>query len=453
MRLVLTTISCICIIFCLNAQIDTTFKIADYARPDLERRTMNIFSFFALNNSFARMGDSVTFNNIGGRLSGNFNHTKFVNSARTQRTESFSLSSSNSFNTEDRYTKDITKRIHSYSGINYRGQIKQFDNQQNFWERRVILDIDHSFSAYNDIDSTDRIIRHSISPKITSAFYRGKGRIEFINDAWHAITILEMLEDQGLLKKAVDSTAIQNFAERISEIKNFRNTDIRLENIAEFEALCAHLVDNQLVDPEDYRFFAILRDAWVYESFTARHSGSEFKYGLIPNINLIPEYSRQLIDFSRLEASLHASIIYNKYHPINNDWQHDQSYQLNIGTIINRNLTELERASETINKDLLNGNFRARYSWRYLPSQRTNYAIGLTMRYDYNRAIGESINKNEESGILDCAISGNFNYYFSPKLFLDIDGGISLYSKHFNEDTNMFGNNNYLEARMNYLFR
>ncbi|MEM9847313.1 MAG: hypothetical protein AAF847_05455 [Bacteroidota bacterium] len=468
------------------AQIDS-FDIADYARPDLVRTVMVLQPDFGLGTSYYQLDDNPVRNDIESVISGSFFRSKFVNTLEEQSLTSISGNFNSSFNSDigARAIRSSSPRILPYLYINsfvqepatirfgeaienqfqnslwirYERSKKRFkpDSKQRFFETRPFMSADYRIGNQMLVDSSRRANVHSARLFSDIELYWGKGRIELVNDAWHAIRIIEQLADYGLLKESMENIDFQDFAERISEIKNFRNTDFRLEGIAEYEALCQYLIEKKIFDPSNYSTFAVLRDAWIYESFVSRLSGREFKYGFIPSMELNRNVSEKFNDFRSLDLGLQASVAYNSYRPIRNDWQFDRTYALNFGFVKGQNLTG-RMFNDYLDRLSLRASIFTSHRLSYLPNQRHNYAIDLSASYFYDREIDEErrLSNNDaislERGFLNTSLSATYNYYISPRLFLQLRANFNFTSQHFRKTNNYLRNSNGLIGQVSYVF-
>ncbi len=431
------------------AQIES-YPLADYFRPDLERRTANYtgnFRFINQNNKEINTGaESRTDIN----LSGNLFFTNFKNTLRNQ------ISSSTRYVLSYNYVVDIdnNKRSRSLLGANI---TRSFNNKIFKNETKHFFEFNYNFflSPYTSISknsssSSDQYLL-STQLAIEIPLYWGKGRIELVNDAWQAANVLKFLRDESLLQKTnVSHEEITNFADRVSEIQQFRNTDFRLESIAEYEALVQYLIENNLIDPNEYKTFAIILDAWRFENFETRRSGKEFKYGIIPQFTGTRQvfYEEHLFSSSRLinyldNPRLLGSVAYNSYRPVNMNWQRDFTNQLNIGVgFPNRFFTESDRNLTFVGQVNVSQNFR------YLPNQRTNYGISISGSYQYQSALSNTLFQDKLHSI-SANINGEYNYYFSPRLACSVNANISFGSS----DTpfyDIYNNQNGIFASISY---
>jgi len=151
---------------------------------------------------------------------------------------------------------------------------------------------------------------------------------------------------------------INHFAAEISRIKNFRNSDGRLEDIMEYKALFKYIVDNEIIDTKQEESFAILKDAYEFKDFTLRRSGNSFEIGL----NLIGQFEKVNLDQSRYQGYFLGIVAeYESRKVLNNIFQLDQVYTFTTGS------WNLNRWNETTFDDFLYTKFNADWTIGYYP--------------------------------------------------------------------------------------
>jgi hypothetical protein len=200
-----------------------------------------------------------------------------------------------------------------------------------------------------------------------------------------------------------------------------------LEEIAVIEALCSYFFENELVTKDNALFYAVLLDAWNYESFVQRFSGKEIKFGVTPSLNIFNNSnlirtlgSDQKDRFDAFSPTLALEVQYNRYRPISKEWQFNNTNRFATGvkSFYTENLSN-PRYDEFFQ-------FGTTWEWQYLPSQRTNYSIGVE-QIIYDNDLSRS--NTDETRLLHSNTSFYFDwyYYVSPKFSWSINGGLMLH--------------------------
>jgi len=433
-----------CAISFAQAQL-STYDISTYVRPDLERRTFSIRPDFVISNQYLKEENQDTINTVSPLLNNSLSLgitpslyiTYFKNTEKVQKNFRNRLDIDIGYN-KNSLEDDVSVSVSDFDlELEYSSNYsrKEFMKNQWFWELGY-----EAYGRYSYLSSKDKYAEQTKQDRASIRFnptlYYGKGRIEVVSDAWHAQTILEILAENEILKIDPTTEQITHFANRISTIKNFRNTDLRLENIAEYESLVEYFITNDWVDADNYRFFALLNDAWQYESFIIRHSGTEFKGGLgmqaqsgvsplftdtpiSSTFNIKPYLFLQMPIFS-----LH----YNSYKPLSekiqfNHW-HSIAYQLATINIGIDDLTDIDGFLNTISSVRLSSIWQI----QYLPNLRTNYTASAQL---YSSFI-----KNSDSAFSDIDYSYTtfrldfrYRYYVSPQFSYSISASSDFYNR------------------------
>lgn len=442
-RILFSILMCLIFQVCLSGQsLVDSFDIATYARPDLERLTKQIQPRFNGDFNFRGNNTTITSQELGGNLSVLGRSTKFINSQEYQIQQMTSYNLGININRNNIENEAKTFSISPNYRTDY--QKKFFKPDQRFLEIGVDAAIENNYSDVHGngqgFSSLTSIVQFSLP------IYRGKGRIEIINDAWLAVQILNILEEQQLIKRNISSAEVEDFANTIADIKNLRNTDFRLERIAEYERLVGFLVENEMVKEDDYRFFAYLLDAYQFESFTLRRSGKEQKFGFIPGINLENIFSNQdaLNRFINI-SSLALEYRINSYQPKNLVWQFNKThaFQIDYRTVkfVRGEDFGIPQNSLTSFQQIFTANWASSWEVQYLPSQRTNYSLIYQIDYGLFASFNDD-NNSPLSGLLRSSLNFTTNFYVSPQFRWTIDTGFSLsVSNRLLDDFNFFSNN------------
>ncbi len=443
---ILARVSCslpiLLIPYFLSAQ-TAPFDIADYARPDLERRTLSLSTTTGFQNDLSKLDSTAKLIESQYFLNGAIHNTKFQNSEKYQKYSGhqaridfdFGKNDANYAPELDPYTYplqpwELGQAFDFTVDYNHYFRHKQFGKQQRFFEVDYEVDFYGNYNHRRDTLGTIFFKERATNLTLALAPYIGKGRIEYINDAWHAKTILEMLAEKGLLQTEVSTEQMQAFAETISSVKNIRNTDHRLEQISEYEQLCNFLVIQKLIDPEAYGFYAVLADAWRYESFTTRNSGKELKFGINPRINFMDYKILDEDTAPMLNAAFPAVFAYNIYKPISDDWQFNTTNRLEFGPELDTDYDALTDANKYVYT--FRGLLASSWHIGYLPSQRTNCGLSLDLTYYYNRQLTSEysyypLEIDRYLGDFNIIWSGYFQYYVSPRFTFTINTRLDFF--------------------------
>ena len=437
-----------------------SFDIANYARPDLERRTLNLYTITGFQNDSNKLDSTFSLAENLYYLNGRIYNSKFQNSEKYQKSSAHQARIDFDINKKNNnYAPDfgpantiIASRLNLGLDYNHYFRHKQFGKQERFFEIDYEVDFYGDYNHHRDTSGVLSLKERSANLTLEFASYIGKGRIEYVNDAWHAKTILEMLAEKGFLKTVASTEQMQAFAEEISTIKNIRNTDPRLEQISEYKQLCNFLVTEKLIDPEAYGFYAVLADAWRYESFTVRNSGREFKFGINPRLNFGDDKYLNDDPAPVLNVAFPVALEYNSYKPISDDWQFNNTNRLEFGP-------EIDVHYALTDEDKYAYEFRGRLAseWEigYLPNQRTNYGLSLNLEYRHNQKSATQrllnpLNIDRYFGKFNVMLTGYFKYYVSPRFTFTINTHLDFFYGHLESDN--WSSRNELQFITSYRF-
>jgi len=244
-----------------------------------------------------------------------------------------------------------------------------------------------------------------------------------VQDAWLAIYILDELNKEGRLTRTPTTEEIIEFSQLISQLKNERFFDARLQKIKEIESVDSFLQSRNLIKNADARYFAVVNDNWDHAANRARYSGERMSFHLEPGYVYTSDFfedqheSYQLVNEHKItEYSFQGVLKYMNEKPINRFWQSSFSFQFAGGYL------------KAINEDIENGTkvelkapqltSSVNYAVGFYPNSRTDLVVSLG--FNYFNSFGEEDINSVKSDIAHFSISPvfstNLNYYLSPQL-------------------------------------
>lgn len=415
------------IILCnqLQAQI-SEYKLSDYKLPDFKRHMLD-FNFGL--SSFHRIMDIELINdrelNYGGGFNSQYSFLK--NSRKYQGRFTFyeNLGLSSSRFKRDTVYKSTNKNFRS---SNYLVINNQFFNQSEYF---IQADLSSGFEYYRTNRVTEMYENNNWQnktnekPRTTYFDFNGtlgvgKGRIEPVQDARHALYILDALKKAGRLKREPSKEEITEIASKISILKNERVLDARLKKIEELNTIDSLLNQMGLIETPDMIYFSHLNDMWDYGGNQYRSSGISISVNYKPTF----EYEKRYFYYDSIENKTEKEAVYHNYgltmqwsKPIRQKFQSDMSFSgYGFYRKYNNEDTDLSLKG-------LQGSFK--YQFIYYPDTRTSMFMGLIVS-------GEKLWDNEDAefieynGLFDWGDRIHFNpyflldYYISPNLRLSI---------------------------------
>lgn len=377
MKQLLTAIIFICAIN-LQAQIDT-YDISKYIYPDVKRQTLSLSPDLYMNS--VNNGIGANYSTLAFDLGSSFNsinyNRSFQSELRIDGNLGLDFASKGAPSSRNEGISIDIFANHSH---------RKFYKPKRFFELESRLAFDSSKRIFSGRQS---LIDLRLSPKI------GAGRIEIVTDAWTAKTLFQFLRKNNLLLKEPSLEEINNLAIEITQIRNLRVIDFRLEDIAELERLIEYFIDNDFVDPENYSFYPILLDAYRFERIAGRRQGQTIKGGL--SLSAFDFLEELVSSFNPLQFN--AIVEFEKANAISSTWQFDQLYSIEPGILLERNWFDASIESYkfiALEASLTLGNYLSRRTY-----------LSATFRSKYRNVI-------DSNNFLQLSIGGNYNYYFSP---------------------------------------
>lgn len=365
----------------LNAQVDA-YDISTYITPDFSYQALEVTPSLSFNKDLG--GDKIT--TIFGDIS------YFQRSLSRKRISETIINS----NFVYRKTSNENERIEEPTS-NWSSRIRIRNNNQFYYKKKRFFSLNSSgFLSQGGGSTSDHFGYTSLS--VSPGW--GLGRAEIVTDAWHAKSIIQALQNKGLIKAEISKVQLEEFAQVITRIKNSRVIDFRFEDIYELEQLAAYLGDREYLDTDNFTFFATLNDAWLFEGFRSRKSGSTWQIGPVLNLET------SLFDGNGQNNILSHYGIETRY----NKYVAKGDFQIDYG------------AGVTIGKMNTTNNFwsvDANLDVAYLLSSRINLNAGIRASHrSYSDGFGDFTRGSFNFGM---------NYFVTPRLTLSGTGNVFLF--------------------------
>lgn len=440
-----------------------SFDLAKYVRPILKRQSLdmatelNTTQFDLPFNPPAMSSSSRT---LGGNLWLSYQHLH--NDLQYQGNSAISLHiqpiySSQKFGIEYEGNQQAMRQSLNLSSVH-----RWYNRKQYFWglegsltqnyqrastqqERMTSLEKEQNTKLHTDSDLT-----------LDLPIVVGKGRLEPIQDARHGLFILHALEKQKLLAREINEQDILELAAHISQWKNRRYFDIRLQRIWELEQLNAYLIEQGIIEELSPTLFAIVQDMWSFGYQIVRWAGNRASIGIDPNIrwtqqtrnnravtvDSVTSMSEQLESHQLFQ--LHPSLFfaYVSEKPLSESWQRSFHVELEIGP--SQEQFDRERAqngsmSESKGsywRDIPITNASLRYGMGYYPNTRTYLEAELRSTWRQTPFLSTPLSGNWGQPTvvhnLENALNVNTYYYISPRTRLTLSYGARVST--FRED-------------------
>lgn len=441
-----TTFVVLCVIlflgvFSVSAQEYKNFDINGYYTPDIVRNALDFN--FNLNDNYSQnrnQTDSVNQNNFRWNLNPAF--SRYVNNRKNifsisagGKTEGYLQKSSISVKSKSVENNAFVNLSYShffaknyYVMLGFRGN---YDGSDEYYENTS----SHSSGKRNDLN-------------FNSGIAIGKGRIENVTDARHAVYILESLSQSGSLNRMLTNDEVFRFAQTISKVKNKRFLDARLHKIDEITTVDSFFVTRSLLTAQNARYFTTLYDMWEFGGLYQRYSGQSFELGITPSWRFVKrnsEYNNQLqINTDEtIGREVYLKYRYEKSAGLN--WQHSLSAMLGLN--LNRLTVETKNGdgAQSIQRITPLGSvFDAAYTLYYYPSTRTRFSL-TARQYNTDKIFETQVQlPNQEKYTVQFTnytyLNLNADYYVSQQLRLSGGVGFSYNQVVGNNNTAKYSN-------------
>jgi len=488
MKKLKTVLALIIISLSLNgfAQL-SSFDLAKYKLPDLKRRTLNTYFnlngsnyYYKLNNSPYNNYDKLATNSFKTDFIINYNY--YLNSEKYQRNATLALYFLSSFINQKQDDELEYKDNNLSPSLFYLYTNRKYFNPKTFFETDLILDYQYknnliySLSHYtNHTEKTGDIHEHTITAAIPLKI--GIGRIEPVQDARHAVYILQELTKTGSITEDISDEDILEFASLISEIKNRRYFDSRLQKIAEITSVDSFLVSKGYIKEQDAKYFTTLNDYWTYGDQQIRQSGTRISFALTPGY-YFNKFNNKAEDFSYQEGKYDISAFtidggFELKHekPISQVWQNTIDINLYGGFLNGKKNDKLN--SIEYNYKVPSAQLGFFQTIGFYPNTRTD--AGFRYSIQYAQVFDKTDTQNKITGLDGKAAKATtelwINYYISPKFrlffnlsfyyiwqdsddefYINFDNNNSMYHNQILNSVNYDINSNPYYYRTNELF-
>lgn len=431
-----------------KAQTSSEYDLSDYALPDLELQTLDFnFGLGGDGNGLQYNPDFETENSDLSRqshgLSLQSDYSLYRNNRKQQLNLEASFSLGGGFNKRSENDKLISKESSLGPSFDFSVNSRFYLNDKFFYGAepqvrtsfRLQKEKRRNYDGDLQEDKSNRTYADILLPLKV-----GVGRIESVTDARQAIFILEALKDNGHLKRTATKEEITAFAELISETRNLRFFDNRIQQMKELEALDGFLKNKGFVENNDISYFTTLMDYWNYGRPVFMGAGNRFSLVLAPGYRIYNSVSDEpgtLVDDKSRSTykSLQAGVKYFHTKPYGLHWHHSLSFRAFAGWLKYESGHPDDPVSTKREESHPNLQFRHGNNLNYYMNTRTTVKLGYDISYTH--FINDSQPENEVFSTSGDVVSGNINlnayYYISPKLRLSFDSNLDYFWQDFPE--------------------
>ena len=425
-----------------KAQTSGEYDLSEYALPDLELQTLD-FKFGLGGNGSGQqynpdyeIGNNDYYHQSHG-LSLQSDYSLYRNNRKQQLNLEAGFSLGGGVNKRSENDKLLFKERHFGPSLSLRLNSRFYLNDKLFYgadpELRTNYNIHKEKSRNDDGDLLEDNINRSYVD-ILLPLKVGVGRIENVTDARQAIFILEALKDNGHLSRTASKDEITAFAGLISETRNLRFFDNRIQKMKELEALDSYLKENGFAEGNHISYFTTLMDYWNYGRPVPMGAGNRFSLVVAPGYRIYNSVSDEpgtlVDDKSRTTyKSLQAGMKFGHTKPYGLHWHHFFSFEAFAGWLKYDSGHPDDPGSPIREQSHPNLQIHHVHSLNYYMNTRTTVRLGYDISYTH--FIDDSQPENDVLSTSGDVVSGNISldayYYISPKLRLSFDSRLRYF--------------------------
>lgn len=401
-----------------------SINLNSYKLTDYKYKTLSTGLNANSDNEYLNDNVKSSTNGFNSSCSGQYTSTKY--SRRYIGYQSLGLSISRGTSRNEYDTVSWSKSANTNVNFSYNTNNSFYTTDDFFFEvdfRSIILPANYySKGEFLLNDSKTNQNNFSINNQLTLQV--GKGRIEDVSDARTAIYILDDLQKQGRLSRTLSQQEVFEFADFITQTINKRVIDSRIKRIKEYVAIDSFLVAKGLTTKTDGLYFGLINDNWNYARTQYWQTGSKFYLGVSPFLGYYNRFYKRtengIVAKNRTELTQYGTSLKAGY-----QLQRIKGLKWKESFVFEGSLSiyKFDTVGFISNyKDYKTINVYTRYMISYVPNTRTEI-IGQVLVSAYKR-INE---KDSDQLYVYPSIKSECYYYFSEKLRLKADAGITYY--------------------------
>ena len=434
------------IIFAINGYCQLeNYSLSGYKPPEYKFHSLNVQFDINGNSSFRNVstetidGDDLSVNSFGNII--DVDYQFYYNSDKYQTSFYASFATDyhyNKSNNGDKYSKGFRFD----RDLDISGTHRNYFTSNKFYGVSYLLSssLDNSRARDNQttnigsevVGKDDESLSFRIKAELPISF--GLGRIDDVRYAKQALFMLKEMQKQGYVKADLSDEEITKMADKIALLRNKRFFDSRLNQIYQIEQLDSFLKGNDLASTNKASYFATLYDQWQYGPNSTINNGKRLTFSLVPGLYYQSVRAESFgVKETKLELPLEywlkGKVDYINSKPINLYWHREYGVTGSVG------LYSRTKTDYFDDKYLIAGtSANCYYNVSYTPNTRTYFSAGPSVSYlqQFDFTENEKSLNNNKGYQIRSSLSGNANYYLSPKLI--ISGNMTVNYNYTKED-------------------
>lgn len=401
---------CLLSIQSVTAQdVGVDYQYKDFRFPNIDRKalegSLNMFNSGSLNVDHLDGPNTETSRSA---FSNNLllNYSRFRNLEKIQAFENISFDQS--FSTNRINSNSSGSPVSSSNGSfeilpQYQSEYRYYYVPNKFWGYTLNIESEYAHTFSRTQNTAQKL--NSLVVDVRPAFQFGWGRLEPIDDVFLAKFMVDDLKETGILTQDLTQEELFSLGSLMAFVRNQRIFDFRRLRMYELTEIDRWFTESGLVPDQDFRYFTILNDNWMFAFRNTRFSGNRLSFSIGPSVrwndNNLGDGNSE-----RARIGLNIGANYQVHNPINQYWQ--SVSEIAGGLIFNCNT-----CGEGVD-NLLFPFVRAGQTYSWYPNSRTRvHAYGFAS-YSPNFRTGDVNNITSHS--VASGLSFSADYFLSFQL-------------------------------------
>jgi hypothetical protein len=298
------------------------YQYKDFRFPNIDRKALEgSFNLAGSANSFeilpATDNQSSSFSN-----SILADYSRYRNLEKIQAEEFLRFNSNLNINSRETTTPSIVDRVNGRFRLSpyYSLEYRNYYVPNKFWgiELQVSALYEHTYNR-NKISSITTY-SNDFNVRAIPTLQYGWGRLEPIDDVFLAKFMVDDMKEAGILNQDLTQEELFALGSTMAFVRNQRIFDFRRLRMYELTEIDKWFSASGLVGNQDFRYFTVLNDNWLYSYRNVRFAGQRTTIGLSPSA-LVNYTSPQNSLGLNTNLGLSLGVTYELHRPINQYWQ------------------------------------------------------------------------------------------------------------------------------------
>lgn len=261
----------------------------------------------------------------------------------------------------------------------YQSQYRYYYVPDKFWGYELNIESEYAYRFGRTTTTSQKL--HELEIDVTPTLLFGWGRLEPIDDVFLAKFMVDDMQEEGIITQDLTQEELFSLGSRMAFVRNQRIFDFRRLRMYELTEIDRWFTESGLVQNQDFRYFTVLNDNWMFAFRNTRFSGKRVTLRIGPSVRWMDNNLGDGIPV-RARLGVNAGASYQVHTPINQYWQ-------SISEIAGGFIFQCNDCGE----NTFNTYFpfiRAGQTYSWYPNSRTRVHANASANYSQFYRIGES---------------------------------------------------------------